>query len=288
MIAAAGHRRSNWHYLMLLVPSILVLAVFFLLPLADMFLRSFEHFVSYGDPLPGLTLDNYVKFVSDGFYRLTLGKTLLLGTCVALVSLVIGFPMAYAIVRSSPGIRAFLTVIVLVPLMTSVIIRSYGWMILLGETGPLASLLAVFGIPRPRLMYTFTGTVIALVQVMMPFMVLTLAAAIQQISPTLEDASRNLGSSRLRMFLDVILPLSLPGIAAGTILVFSLSISAFATPVLVGGASVKVVATVVYEQALTVINWPFASATSFLLMAITLCLALLQARFVSWRAKWNR
>ncbi len=288
MTAASAPQKGNWRYLLLLAPSVLVLVVFFLMPLADMFLRSFEHFVPFGDTPPGVTLDNYAKFIGDGFYRLTLGKTLLLGASVALVSLVIGFPMAYAIVRSSPGMRAFLTVIVLVPLMTSVIIRSYGWMILLGESGPLASLLAVLGIPRPRLMYTFTGTVIALVQVMMPFMVLTLAAAIQQISPTLEDASRNLGAGRLRMFLDVILPLSLPGVAAGTVLVFSLSISAFATPVLVGGASVKVVATVVYEQALTVINWPFASATSFLLMAITLCLALLQAKLVSWGAKWNQ
>lgn len=288
MTAASAPQKGNWRYLLLLAPSVLVLVVFFLMPLADMFLRSFEHFVPFGDTPPGATLDNYAKFIGDSFYRLTLGKTLLLGASVALVSLVIGFPMAYAIVRSSPGMRAFLTVIVLVPLMTSVIIRSYGWMILLGESGPLASLLAVFGIPRPRLMYTFTGTVIALVQVMMPFMVLTLAAAIQQISPTLEDASRNLGAGRLRMFLDVILPLSLPGVAAGTVLVFSLSISAFATPVLVGGASVKVVATVVYEQALTVINWPFASATSFLLMAITLCLALLQAKLVSWGAKWNQ
>lgn len=287
--AATGTaRRGNWHYLLLLAPSVLVLVCFFLLPLADMFLRSFERFVPYGDPLPGLTLENYAKFVGDGFYRLTLAKTLLLGAAVAVISLFIGFPMAYAIVRSSPGMRAFLTVIVLVPLMTSVIIRSYGWMILLGESGPLSSMLAALGLPRPRLMYTFTGTVIALVQVMMPFMVLTLAAAIQQISPTLEDASRNLGAGRLRMFLDVILPLSLPGVAAGTVLVFALSISAFATPVLIGGASVKVVATVVYEQALTVINWPFASATSFLLMAVTLSLALLQARLVAWGAKWNR
>lgn len=289
MIAAADQKttRSNWHHLVLLAPSLLVLLVFFFTPLFDMFLRSFEHFVAFGDPPPGLTLENYTKFIGDSFYRLTLAKTLFLGATVAAISLIIGFPMAYAIVRSSPGMRTVLTVLVLVPLMTSVIIRSYGWMILLGESGPLAALLDLFGIPLPRLMYTFTGTVIALVQVMMPFMVLTLAAAIKQLSPTLEDASRNLGASRLRMFYDVILPLSLPGVAAGTVLVFSLSISAFATPVLIGGASVKVVATVVYEQALTVINWPFASATSFLLMAITLCLALLQAKLVSWSAKWN-
>ncbi|MGE0844935.1 MAG: ABC transporter permease [Flavobacteriaceae bacterium] len=287
--AKASERSTGaWRYLLLVAPSLAVLALFFLLPLADMFMRSFEHFVAYGDPKPGFTLDNYAKFVGDSFYRLTLGKTLTLGAVVAAVSLVIGFPMAYAIVRARSGMRAFLTVIVLVPLMTSVIVRSYGWMILLGESGPIPSLIAALGLPRPRLMYTFAGTVIALVQVMMPFMVLTLAAAIQRISPTLEDASRNLGASRLRMFMDVILPLSLPGIAAGTVLVFSLSISAFATPVLIGGASVKVVATVVFEQALTVINWPFASATSFLLMAVTLLLAFAQARLVAWSSRWAR
>lgn len=288
MIAATARGRQAGRYLLLVGPGLLVLVVFFLLPLADMFLRSFEKFVPYGDPVPGFTLENYAKFLGDSFYQLALGRTLLLGAVVAAVSLLLGFPMAYAIVRSGPAIRTVLTVLVLVPLMTSVVIRSYGWMILLGESGPIPSLIAALGLPRPRLMYTFTGAVIALVQVMMPFMVLTLAAAIQQISPTLEDASRNLGAGRLRMFADVILPLSLPGIAAGTVLVFALSISAFATPVLIGGASVKVVATIVYEQAMAVINWPFASATSFLLMGITLILAVVQAKLVAWGSRWNR
>lgn len=275
-------------YAVMLAPGLVVLGLLFLVPLADMFLRSFEHYVPFGNPQPGVTLENYAKFATDSFYQAALARTLLLGASVALVCLILGLPMAYAMVRATPRVRVLLTVIVLVPLMTSVVIRSYGWMILLGETGPVSSLIGMLGLPRPRLMYTFAGTVIALVQVMMPFMVLTLAAAIQQINPTLEDASRNLGASRLRMFWDVIIPLSLPGIAAGTVLVFALTISAFATPVLIGGAAVKVVATVVYEQALTVINWPFASATSFILMAITMTLAVVQAKLVSWGSRWNQ
>lgn len=275
-------------YAIMLAPGLVILGLLFLVPLADMFLRSFEHYVPFGDPPPGITFENYTKFATDSFYQSALGTTLVLGASVALITLILGLPLAYAIVRATPRTRVLLTVIVLVPLMTSVVIRSYGWMILLGETGPISSLVGMLGLPRPRLMYTFAGTVVALVQVMMPFMVLTLAAAIQQINPNLEDASRSLGASRLRMFWDVIIPLSLPGIAAGTVLVFALTISAFATPVLIGGAAVKVVATIVYEQALTVINWPFASATSFILMAITMTLAVVQAKVVSWGSRWNQ
>lgn len=288
MTAADSKRRPPLRYGLLLAPSIIVIMLLFLAPLADMFLRSFERFVPLGDSAPGLTLENYAKFVSDSFYHMVLGRTMLLGAIVSLASLGLGLPMAYAIIRTTPGIRALLTVIVLVPLMTSVVIRSYGWMILFGESGPLSSLIGLFGFSRPRLMYTFAGTVVAMVQVMMPFMVLTLAAAIQQINPTLEDASRSLGASWPRMFVDVVIPLSLPGIAAGSVLVFALTISAFATPVLIGGVAVKVVATVVYEQALTVINWPFASATSFILMAITMTLAFLQAKLVAWGSRWNQ
>jgi putative spermidine/putrescine transport system permease protein len=127
-------------------------------------------------------------------------------------------------------------------------------------------------------MFNFTGTIIALTEVLMPFMVLSLMGVLQSIDPALEEAARSLGAGRWKVFRDVILPLSLPGVAAGSLLVFALAIGAFATPQLVGGARTKVVATVVYNQAINVLNWPFAAAISFILMVIVLGLTVLQGR----------
>ena len=172
--------------------------------------------------------------------------------------------------------------------MTSVVVRSYGWMILLANNGVANTLLAAFQLPRTQLMFNFTGTVIALTEVLMPFMVLTLSGVIQQIDPDLEDSVRSLGGSSWHVFRDVILPLSLPGVAAGSLLVFVLSVSAFATPKLIGGARTKVMATIVYDQATAVLNWPFAAACSFILIALVLGLTILQGRLLAAARAWVR
>jgi putative spermidine/putrescine transport system permease protein len=129
-------------------------------------------------------------------------------------------------------------------------------------------------------MFTLPGVIIALTEVLMPFMVLTLTGVLQSVSPILEEAARSLGGNRWRVFRDVLLPLSLPGVAAGSFLVFALSISAFATPILVGGASTQVMATMVYDQVLSALNWPFAAAIAFSLMLFVLGLTVLQGRIL--------
>jgi putative spermidine/putrescine transport system permease protein len=174
--------------------------------------------------------------------------------------------------------------------MTSVVVRSYGWTILLADNGPftdaLNAVLGVFGISRVALIFNFAGTVVALTEVLMPFMVMTLVGVIGQIDRSLEDSVRSLGGGRWRVFRDVIFPLSLPGIAAGSLLVFVLSISAFATPKLVGGATTKVMATLVYDRATTTLNWPFASAVSFSLVALVLLLVVAQGRMLGATRTW--
>ena len=282
-------RRGRWlPWAALMLPSALLLIPFFFAPLAIMLVYSFHRFVPGGRQEPALILDNYWRFVSDPFYRSILADTLLMGAAVTTLALILSYPLAYTLARSRSRWKGLLTVIVLIPLMTSVVVRSYGWMILLANNGVANTLLAALQVPQTQLMFNFTGTVIALTEVLMPFMVLTLSGVIQQIDPDLEDSVRSLGGGSWHVFRDVILPLSLPGIAAGSLLVFVLSVSAFATPKLIGGARTKVMATIVYDQATAVLNWPFAAACSFILIALVLALTILQGRLLAAARAWVR
>lgn len=271
----------------LLLPGALVLLPFFFAPLAIMLRYSFDRFLPGGQQVTAFTFENYARFLFDPFYQRILLDTLLMGLAVTFCSLVLSYPLAYTLARSASRWKGLLLVVVLVPLMTSVVVRSYGWMILLANNGVINAALAALGLSPVKLMFNFTGSVIALSEVLMPFMVLTLAGVLQNIDPALEEAARSLGGSRWRVFWDVVLPLSLPGVAAGSLLVFALAISAFATPRLVGGATTKVVATVVYDQAINVLNWPFAAATSFILMVLVLALTIGQGRLLGGTHAWR-
>lgn len=270
----------------ILLPGLIVLAAFFLAPLASMLGMSVRQYTGPGSISSALTLGNYLRFAVDPYYRGVLVRTLILGLETTVICAILGYPLAHRIARSSKSTAGLLTVLVLAPLMTSVVVRAFGWMLLLGKFGAIDSFLAALGLPRPDLMYSFQATVVALAQVLLPFMVLSLSASIQQIRPELEDSVRSLGGSPWRIFADVLLPLSLPGLMAGSALVFSLSISAFATPFLIGGARTQVVATMIYQQAITVLNWPVASAGSFVLVAIAVALVTMQIRLLRWRARW--
>jgi putative spermidine/putrescine transport system permease protein len=164
--------------------------------------------------------------------------------------------------------------------MTSVVVRSYGWMILLATSGPINKLLLALGvIDKPlQLLFKPQGVVIALAEVLLPFMVLAVMPVIQGIDPHLEEASKSLGAGPLATFARVVIPLSLPGIAAGSILVFVLTISAFATPRLVGGSTTRVMSIFIYDQAMSVFNWPFGGAVSILLLLVVLLLTWIQGR----------
>lgn len=276
--AARRRPRRRLGRALLLAPGLAVLLPFFLAPLAIMLAYSFYRFIPGGQQAPAFSGENYGRFLFDGFYERILADTLLMGLAVTTLSLVLSYPLAYTIARSRSRWKSWLIVIVLVPLMTSVVVRSYGWMILLANNGVVNSALTALGLAPVPLMFNFTGTIIALTEVLMPFMVLSLLGVLQSIDPALEEAARSLGAGRFKVFRDVILPLSLPGVAAGSLVVFALAIGAFATPQLVGGARTKVIATVVYNQAINVLNWPFAAAISFVLMVIVIGLTVLQGR----------
>jgi putative spermidine/putrescine transport system permease protein len=281
---------GNLRAVLLLCPVLLLMVIFFVVPLVTMLFASF-HRAQGGTIGPDLTLANYVRFLSDPVYYRVVWRTLQLGMIVTFCCLVLGFPLAYSLARTRGSARRGLAIMMLLfPLMTSVVVRSYGWTILLGDNGLINAALTGLGLTAApvRLLYTDTGTVIALVEVLLPFMVLSLMAVVQTVHRNLEEAARSLGAGVGRVFLDIILPLSMPGVAAGSVLVFILAIGAFVTPALIGGARTLVIPMLVYQQAMVVVDWPFGAAISFIFLIFVLLLVQVQARLLTWhRLRWG-
>lgn len=255
----------------LLTPAIALLFGAFLFPLGQVLILAFV------PAQEGASVwSNFARFFADDYHVGVAYRTLRLSAIIALCCIVIGFPLAYAISKASPRLRLFLLIVTVLPLMTSVVIRTFGWMIVFGRGGVLSDLLRSLGVPGPSsvLLHTETGLVIAMVQVMLPFMVLTTLGVINSIHPHLEEASRTMGAGFYRTLGHVLLPLSMPGITSGAILVFTLSISSFVTPSLVGGVRLPVMAGVIYQQATRNLDWGFAAAQSALLLAGAMVLLL--------------
>jgi len=266
--------------LLLFAPSIAAVLLIFGVPLVVMLRYSFDRFISGGMQKSDFILDNYRRFFTDDLYRAAMWRTLEIGLVVTIVSLVLSFPLAYSLARATGVWGRILTLIVVVPLLTSIVVRSFGWMILLSDGGAVQKIAMALGVPKLQWMFSSRGVVLSLVEVLMPFMVLTLSGVIKQIDVELERAVRSLGGGPWRVFRDVLVPLSVPGIAAGSLLVFVLSISAYATPALVGGEQTQVLASMIYGQATTALNWPFASAISIITLVLVLLLVWLQGALV--------
>ncbi|MCC6303737.1 MAG: ABC transporter permease [Rhodobacteraceae bacterium] len=248
---------------LLLLPGLLLLAGAFLVPILQMLA------LSVAGPDGGWTLDHFRRFLGDGFYLAVLARTVRLSLVITAICLAVGFPMAYIMARARPRPRVWLIVLVILPLMTSVVVRTFGWMVLLSRSGLVSGLLRDFGL-APRnfaLMYTETAIVIGMVQVLLPFMALSILGVILRIDPRIEEAARTMGCSFLRALAAVVLPLSLPGIVAGSLLVFTLSASSFVTPNLLGGPRVQVLAASVWRAVTQTLDWPFAAAQAVILFA---------------------
>lgn len=284
-------RRAFLTPLLLLIPTLLVLLVFFAYPLAILARYSFYKAEPGGVMLPAWLIENYRRFLLDTFYLRILWTTLKLGFWVTLICLVLGYPLAYSLARTrSRRMRALGITILLIPLMTSVVVRTYGWMILLPSSGLINRLLLALGVVREpvRLMFTEVGVVVALSEVLLPFMVLSISPVLQSIDPFLEQASQSLGAGPLATLWRIVLPLSMPGVAAGSIVVFVLSISAFATPSLIGGSTFLVMSQFVYSQILSLFNWPFGAAVAIILLILVLVLSSVQDRFLGGRRSLGR
>lgn len=261
---------------LLTAPALILLLGVFLIPMLLMLLLSFQ------DDQQAFTLANYSLFFQDTFYLDILWRTIRVSLWTVLATLVLGYPVAMFMAQATGKMRGIVTMCILAPHLISVVIRNFGWVVVLGEKGWINETLIALGIiDTPlRLLYNELGVVIGLTDSFIAYMVLALATSMYAIDPSLNKAASILGASRARAFFSVTLPLSLPGIVAGTTLVFSLSMSAFVTPALMGGTSVKVIPVLAYEQIMSTLNWPLGAALAFLLLGSTIVLVSLYTKLI--------
>lgn len=272
-----GDRRAPRVWL-LAAPLLVVVAVFIVLPYVNIVVMSFRVPSTTQPYLPGFTVGNYVKAFTDPYYFGILVDTLRLALVITLTTLALGYPVAYHLARSNSRWKGVLYALVLSPLLVGVVIRSFGWIIVLANNGLINQMIQWLGFPRVKLMYNEFGVALALVHVFLPFMILPLVGAIQGIDPRLEEAARSLGAPRGKVFWRVVFPLSMPGVQSGCILVFILSCSAYVTPVLLGAGSVHMMTPAVVQQLVDSFLWPFGAALALVLAGVGIASVFLYAR----------
>jgi putative spermidine/putrescine transport system permease protein len=273
----------------LVAPALLFLAAWFLWPVLSMIASSLSAHSVDGVMVNGFTLENYTRLFSSDLYFRILVRTVRIALLTSLCAIVIAYPLAIAIAHGGTSLARIVTITILAPLLVNVVVRSYGWQTILNKTGALAWMLKQFGITSPPvLLYTEWAVLIACVHVYLPFMVMPLAAAIARIDRAVEEAARVAGATRLKLFVRIILPLSLPGLAVGVSLVFSLSSAAYVTPQILGGNFSPLLGTLIEQQILTLNDWPFGAAISTLLVAMVLTVNLVFLKIVNRRfARWT-
>jgi putative spermidine/putrescine transport system permease protein len=257
----------------LIGPALLLFVVFFVLPFGVMATMSLLSGNPVANPNAVWTLRHYERFIGDDLYTDALWSTLKIGLITTVVALLIGYPLAHWMARMQSRLgHALLLMAVIAPMLTGIVVRTFAWMTLLADRGAINVTLMSWGvIDQPlKLMYNEFGTIVALVHIYVPFMVLTLTGVIGRIDERLEQAARNLGAGRFRAFLEVTLPLSLPGILAGSLLVFALAISAYVTPALMGGTDVLTLPMLIYQQIGASFNLGFAGALGVVLLVVSL------------------
>ena len=264
---------------------ILYFAGLFVWPLLNLLRMGFSRPVPQRVRGEGWSLDNLRQIFANPLFLETLWVTVRISLVVALATLLLGFPLAWFLSRTTSRYRGLLLSLTLAPILISVVVRAYGWIVLLSNRGLVNSALMQLGlVARPlRLVFNETGVVIATVHVLLPFMVLAIMGSLQGVQLALEDAAASLGARRWQVFRDVILPLSLPGIAAGTLLVFILSASSFVTPVLLGGQIVLTIPMLALQQFTTTFNWAFGSALTMLLLVTVIGITVVFDRVLARR-----
>lgn len=262
--------------LALLVPALLFLAALFAYPMIDIVVRSVS------GPA-GATLANYRQVVDHPVYLRIFEITFEIALTVTILTLLIGYPLAYVLAGARKAIAAVIMACVLLAFFTDILVRTYAWMLILGPNGVLSQALHAIGLGPVDLLFNRTGVLIGMTYALLPYMVLTLYSVMRGIDRSYLQAARNLGASDWRAFWHVFLPLSLPGIAGGSLLVFVLALGYFITPRLMGGARDQMIAMVIEQQVELGVNWGFASALSIMLLVLTTAGFLLYERLVGLR-----
>jgi putative spermidine/putrescine transport system permease protein len=267
----------------LLSPSLFFIMVIYTGALITLLAYSFYRYLPSGEEIMERTfiLDNYIRFLSDPYYLNVLWTTIRLSLIVTVITLVVGYAISYTMVRTeSRAYKRTIMIIVLIAFLVAVLARIYSWMIILGQEGLLNNLLVLLGFIEDEERYQFIGNqygvIIGLSHILMPFMIFTMAGVLKRIDRSVEEAAESLGANKIQTFLKVTLPMSMPAIASGSLLVYTLGISAFAVPLLLGGPSDRMVSNYIYDSFLFIGNFPFGSAIAFILLFISLFMVLYQ------------
>lgn len=279
--------KNRWKPWLMSGPGLLVFVTMLLAPLALTAILSLNVFNGMEGIQNVYSLKNYLEIFGDSYYLEIFGRTALMSAIVTVLCVVLGVPETLIISRMRGRWRGVFLLIILAPLLISVVVRTLGWSILMGNNGLINKGLMLFNIiDEPlRLAFTMTGVTIAMVHVMVPFMVISVWASLQKLDPQVENAGLSLGASPRTVFRRVVLPQLLPGILSGSIIVFALSASAFATPALLGGRRLKVVATAAYDEFLSTLNWPLGAAIAMVLLVANIIIIVGCNRWIERRFK---
>ncbi len=278
-------RRGGRGYL-LSAPALVMFTCLLLVPLALTLILSFNVFdYEVGVKSDSYTLANYSEVLTDSYFYEIFLRTFWISALVTLLCVVIGVPEAYILSRMGTPWRSIFLILILTPLLISVVVRAFGWSLLLGADGLINQGIQALGGQPIKMLYTPFAVIIALVHVMLPFMIIPIWTSLQKLDPAAEQAALSLGATQAKVMRLVVLPQIMPGMLSGTLIVFGLSASSFAIPGLLGGRRLKMVATVVYDQYLSELNWPMGATIAVALLLVNLLVMLSWNRMVEGRYK---
>jgi mannopine transport system permease protein len=265
--------------LILAAPAVLCLLVFFVVPLSTLVEQSLTS--------PSFGLQNYAKALGSDLYLFILWRTIRMAAIVTVLALLLGYPVALTMSRVSGRMAGLLAICVLIPLWTAVLVRAYAWIVLLQRKGLVNEALMGMGIIKEplRMLYTEGSVILATTHVLLPFMILSIFSVLRTIPPDLNRAASNLGASAFAVFRHVTLPLSMPGIYSGVLMVFILALGFYITPALLGGPETLLMATLIGQQTTETLDWGLAGALSVTLLVITLVLVGLFGRVLRLEGK---
>ncbi len=256
--------KKKWLYLFLL-PGLLVLTIFLIIPIVAVIGNTF---LIEGQ----FSINRYLDFFLDSYFREIYGRTIKLGLITTLLAIILGFPASYFISRVNKKIRGLLIMLAVFPLLTSAVVRSFSWMVILGKKGIINTLLQTIGlIDKPlSLLYNEFSIVMGLLYLFLPLMIMSLVGVMENIEGDLVEAAESLGATRLKAFVKIIFPLSVPGLIVGSILVFTGSITAYTTPQLLGGSKAKVLSTLIYQSSMVLFDWDTAAVVATIMIVTTI------------------
>ncbi|TEA79659.1 ABC transporter permease [Allopusillimonas ginsengisoli] len=265
------YRQRNLKILGLLVPAIVVMAAYFI-PLLSFLCSSLWDSQVTGRQ-QSLTLDNYIRLLTDSYYLQVLFRTLWVALVLTIISLVLSYPVALIYNRAnSPYIRKILLLALIVPFLSGVVTLAYAWLILLGNNGPINYILVMLGLTNAplQMVFNWTGVYVSLLHFLVPFTALTLISGFRAASKVYEDAAFTLGASVTQVLRQITLPLTVPAIISSASLTYALAVSAFVFPLLLGGGKVMMMSNMIYDQVLSTFDFPFAAAISTVFLMGTL------------------